>query len=137
MRRAARCVAIGEWLATRSDAYHVPPYTGPLPFKRVENPGIVCDLIEAAAKYFNLPTKAIFARSKAYRLVYPRWVVMYLARRYGNCTLSCIARTLGKDRDTIRHGIKMARARIDADPHFAFCVGEVARMAVKGSQAKR
>lgn len=65
----------------------------------------IADIIAAVSIYYRVNTESLLASGRARTIVYPRQVIMYLARTETNASFQEIGRALGnRDHSTVLHG---------------------------------
>jgi chromosomal replication initiation ATPase DnaA len=103
---------------------------GPVdPFARFRHPTIN-DIIDATAKTFQLPRRALIGQSRSRSIARPRQVAMYLARRRTTRSLPEIGRVFGgRDHSTVVWAIKQIANLIETDPDLVCSLVLVDEMA--------
>jgi chromosomal replication initiator protein len=72
-------------------------------------------VLEVTAVHFGMTIEDLLMRRRDRRLVHRRWVAMYVAHKLTSRSLSFIAQRMGhRDHTTVLHGIRCAKALIDA-----------------------
>lgn len=87
-------------------------------------------LVRAAAMVFNLEESDITGHCRQRHLVYPRFAVIYLARKLMGRSYPQIGVGLNRDHSTVIHGYHRARWLLRDDPEFARNVTFVQMLAV-------
>ncbi len=83
-------------------------------------------LKKTVANYYKISIEELQGKSRERRIVIPRKLVMYLARKYTTFSLQAIGQALGKkDHSTVSYAITSIRQRITADQLLANQVNEI------------
>lgn len=94
-----------------------------------DQPITVEKIVHKVAAYFNVKTKEILSNRRTQKIVLPRQVAMYLAKKYTDTPLVEIGRHFGgKDHSTVIYAIKKVEQRLRKDPLFRDMLEEVERM---------
>jgi hypothetical protein len=93
---------------------------------------MVADVIQAAAIYFDLSTKAFTGPLRVAEIAQPRMIAMMVARDITGASTTLIGRAFGgRDHSTIIHGANRARDLVKKYPSYAAAPSEIASMAEK------
>lgn len=86
-------------------------------------------IVQKVASYFNVKTKELLSNRRTQKVVLPRQVAMFLAKKYTDTPLVEIGRHFGgKDHSTVIYAIKKVEQKLKKDPLFRDMVEEVEKM---------
>ena len=78
---------------------------------------------ETVCRYFNLEQSLLQTSSRKREIVQARQVMMYLSKKYTDCSLSNIGKIVGKkDHATVLHACKTVKDQIETSKDFAASV---------------
>lgn len=92
---------------------------------RVRHRMLVSFVIDTAARVLDLDRNMILSDRRDREAAWPRQIVMSLARKYTNQTVTQIGRILNRDHSTVCFAISTCEERLRSDPEFAHIYGKV------------
>lgn len=94
-----------------------------------EQPITIERIVQKVAAYFNVKTKEILSNRRTQKIVLPRQVAMYLAKKHTDTPLVEIGRRFGgKDHSTVIYAIKKVEQKLKKDPLFRDMLEELEKM---------
>lgn len=94
-----------------------------------EQPVTIERIIQKVASYFNVKPKELTSQRRLQKIVLPRQVAMYLAKKYTEAPLVEIGRRLGgRDHSTVIYAIKKVEQKLQRDRVFGEMIEELEKM---------
>jgi hypothetical protein len=108
------------------------PPTCPRWFSIVDEPTTIMPMIgdikRAACRYFDIDPIDLDSSRRTLKLVYPRQLVMYLAKKKTGKSLPEIGRRLKRDHTTVLHGVRKIEQSVRSDWTVAYDVAQLEAM---------
>jgi chromosomal replication initiation ATPase DnaA len=91
-------------------------------------------IIETVALHFEVPVANIMSRSRVERITWPRFVAMYLIRRYTRLSTPSIGALFDRNHGTVLHALRVVQNRIETDVIFRAELTSVDALCLNGVQ---